>query len=119
MFKNRRIVILIIFVVAVGISFWAVSRYPALSSKAALSGTDAFEDPLTHETHFTVPDNTPLHTRVLYTSLNWYETNWRGMAFGLVHAAAFLTLLSYLPQKSFPNHGQISPAEKIISLIFP
>jgi uncharacterized membrane protein YraQ (UPF0718 family) len=100
MFKNRRIIILLIFVLAVGISFWGVSRYPALSNKAALSGTDAFEDPLTHEAHFAVPDNAPLHTRVLYTSLNWYATNWRGMAFGLVLAAAFLTLLSYFPKNS-------------------
>jgi uncharacterized membrane protein YraQ (UPF0718 family) len=100
MFKNRRIVILLVFVVAVGISFWGVSRYPALSNKAALSGTDAFQDPLTHEAHFVVPDNAPLHTRVFYTSLNWYETNWRGMAFGLVLAAAFLTLLSYFPKNA-------------------
>ncbi len=100
MFKNRRIVILLIFVVAVGISFWGVSRYPALSNKAALSGTDAFQDPLTHEAHFSVPDNAPLPTRVFYTSLNWYETNWRGMAFGLVLAAAFLTLLSYFPKNA-------------------
>ena len=100
MFKNRRIVILLIFVVGVGISFWAISRYPALSNKAALSGTDAFDDPLTNQAYFAVPDNAPLYTRVFYTSLNWYETNWRGMAFGLVLAAAFLTLLSYFPKKS-------------------
>lgn len=100
MFKNRRIVILLIFVVAVGISFWGVSRYPALTNKAALLGTDAFDDPLTHEAHFAVPDKAPLHTRVFYTSLNWYETNWRGMAFGLVLAAAFLTLLGYFPKNT-------------------
>lgn len=100
MFKDRRIVILLLFVVAVGILFWTVSRYPALSNKAALSGTDAFDDPLTHQAHFAVPDSAPLYTRVFYTSLNWYETNWRGMAFGLVLAAAFLTLLSYFPKKS-------------------
>jgi len=100
MFKNRRILILLIFVVAVGVSFWGVSRYPALSNKAALSGTDAFEDPLTHEAHFAVSDSAPLHIRVFYTSLNWYATNWRGMAFGLVLAAAFLTLLGYFPKNS-------------------
>ena len=100
MFKNRRIVILLIFVMGVAVSFWLASRYPALSSKAAMSGTDAFEDPLTHEAHFQVPDRAPFHIRVLYTSLNWYETNWRGMAFGLVLAAAFLTLLSYFPKQT-------------------
>ncbi|GJL79214.1 MAG: hypothetical protein NPINA01_22030 [Nitrospinaceae bacterium] len=100
MFKNRRIVILILFVAGVAVSFWLASRYPALGSKAALSGTDAFDDPLTHEAHFSVPDRAPLYTKVFYTSLNWYETNWRGMVFGLVLAAAFLTLLSYFPKKS-------------------
>jgi len=100
MLKNRRIVILLIFVLAVAVSFWLASRYPALSSKAALSGTDAFEDPLTHSAHFHVPENAPLYERVFFTTLNWYETNWRGMAFGLVLAGAFLTLLSYFPRKS-------------------
>jgi uncharacterized membrane protein YraQ (UPF0718 family) len=104
MFKNRRTIILLVFVVGVVASFWLASRYPALSNKAALSGTDAFEDPLTPTAHFHVPDNSPLYERVFFTTLNWYETNWRGMAFGLILAAAFLTLLSYFPKKS-SDHG--------------
>lgn len=100
MLKNRRIIILLIFVVGVAISFWLASRYPALSNKAAMSGVDAFEDPLTHDAHFPVSESAPLHERVFFTTLNWYETNWRGMVFGLILAAAFLTLLSYFPKKS-------------------
>ena len=65
-----------------------------------MSGTEAFEDPMTHQAHFHAPAKAPLHTRVLYTTLNWYETNWRGMAFGLILAGAFLTLLSYLPKQN-------------------
>ncbi len=103
MFKNRRIVALSIFILALTVGFWGSSRYPALSSKAALSGASGFEDPMTHQAHFKVPKNAPLHERVFYTTLNWYETNWRGMAFGLALAAAFLTLLTYLPKKPSPN----------------
>ncbi|NIU96890.1 MAG: hypothetical protein GWN57_11580 [Nitrospinaceae bacterium] len=88
------------FIAAVAAGFWGVSRYPALSDKAAMSGTEAFEDPMTHQAHFHVPDQASLPTRVLYTTLNWYETNWKGMAFGLVLAGAFLTVLSYLPKPS-------------------
>jgi hypothetical protein len=33
--------------IGVASSFWLVSRYPALDIKAALSGSEAFEDPLT------------------------------------------------------------------------
>jgi uncharacterized membrane protein YraQ (UPF0718 family) len=96
---NRRLTILIVFILLVMAGFWGSSRYPALSNKAALSGTAGFEDTMTHEAAFHIPDDATLPTQVLYTTLNWYETNWRGMAFGLVLAAAFLTLLSYLPNK--------------------
>jgi len=94
------VVILVVFIIGVVAAFWWVSRYPALGEKAAMSGTEAFEDPMTHQAHFHAPSKAPLHTRVLYTTLNWYETNWRGMAFGLVLAGAFLTLLSYFPKRN-------------------
>ena len=100
MFKNRRVVILVVFIIGVVACFWWVSRYPALGEKAAMSGTGAFEDPMTHQAHFHAPTKAPLHIRVFYTTLNWYETNWRGMAFGLILAGAFLTLLSYLPRQT-------------------
>ena len=100
MFKNRQVVILVAFIIGVVVAFWWVSRYPALGEKAAMSGTESFEDPMTHQAHFHAPMKAPLHTRVLYTTLNWYETNWRGMAFGLILAGAFLTLLSYLPKQN-------------------
>ena len=89
MLANRRFKILLIFLICVGCSFWLVSRYPALDTKAALSGMEAFEDPLTNEAHFHASRNADFYTRVMITTLNWYETNWRGMVFGLVIAAGF------------------------------
>ncbi len=80
MLKNRRVVILVVFIIGVVVCFWLVSRYPALGEKAAMSGAGAFDDPMTHQAHFHAPDKAPLHTRVFYTTFNWYETNWRGMA---------------------------------------
>lgn len=100
MTRNRKFIILLIFIIGVASSFWMVSRYPALDSKAALSGSEAFEDPLTHEAHFHAPLKASFLTRVVYTTLNWYETNWKGMAFGLVLAAGFYTLLKYIPRQS-------------------
>jgi uncharacterized membrane protein YraQ (UPF0718 family) len=97
---NRRFTVLLIFLICVACSFWLVSRYPALDTKAALSGTEAFEDPLTNEAHFHASRNANFATRVMITTLNWYQTNWRGMAFGLVIAAGFFTLLKYTPRQS-------------------
>ncbi len=103
MIRNRRVVFVAVFCLCVAVGFWLMSRYPALSSKAAMSGTEAFEDKLSHEAHFHVPPGADLTTRILYTTLNWYETNWKGMSFGLVLAGGFLALLSYLPKKPSPN----------------
>ena len=100
MTRNRKFIILLIFIIGVASSFWLMSRYPTLDSKAALSGSEAFEDPLTHEAHFHAPRHANFVTRVAYTTLNWYETNWRGMAFGLVLAAGFYTLFKYIPRQS-------------------
>ncbi len=97
--KNRRVLWMLIFTLAVAISFWLMSRYPTLGSKAAMSGTEAFEDTMTHQAHFKVPEKASIYTRIFYTTINWYETNWKGMAFGVVIAAAFLTLIGYLPKK--------------------
>jgi uncharacterized membrane protein YraQ (UPF0718 family) len=100
MTRNRKFIILLIFLAGIATSFWLVSRYPALDNKAALSGSEAFEDPLTHEAHFHAPKQANFFTKVTYTTLNWYETNWRGMAFGLILAAGFYTLLKYIPRQS-------------------
>ncbi len=99
MVKHRRTLLLLTFLIGVTVFFWSSSRYPALSDKAAMSGPAGFADPMTHEAHFTIPERAPVHEKVLYTTLNWYETNWRGMLFGLVIAAGFLTLLRYLPRQ--------------------
>jgi len=98
--QKRRIFFIIVLIVVLSLSFWLISRYPALDSKAAMSGMESFEDNLTPQAHFHVPTQAPFYTRVMYTTLNWYETNWKGMAFGLALAGAFLTLLSYLPRKN-------------------
>ena len=99
MIAKKRFTILIVFLIFASASFWLMSRYPALDSKAALSGMEAFEDPLTNEAHFHVSRKANFLSRVIVTTLNWYQTNWRGMVFGLVIAAGFFTLLKYTPRQ--------------------
>ncbi len=96
---SRRAIILIGFVILVCLSFWLVSRYPALGGKAAMSGMEAFDDPLTHNAHFKIPPGSSAYKRIFYSTLNWYETNWRGMTFGLILAGGFLALLNHLPKR--------------------
>ena len=44
-----------------------------------------------------------LPTRILKSSINWAYTNWRGMTFGLLFAAAALTILGNVRRRSFNN----------------
>ena len=62
--KSRHILTILAFTLLLILGFWWISRYPALNSKAAMSGMDAFEDPLTHQPHFSVPLKGSLSLRV-------------------------------------------------------
>ncbi len=81
--------------------FWTQSRYPALDEKALMSGAIQLEDPLGFEAKFPLNDAMSTVERIFYTTLNWINTNKKGMTFGILFAAAFLTALSYIRQRSF------------------
>lgn len=81
--------------------FWAGSRYPALDEKAMMSGAIQLEDPLGFEALFPLNAEMTIAERVLYSTLNWINTNKKGMIFGILFAAAFLTAASNFKQKSF------------------
>lgn len=81
--------------------FWTESRYPSLNSKAMMEGSLQLEDPLSFESLLTVDPSMPMWKKVVYTTVNWVKTNRRGMTFGIFIGAAFLTLIRYLPVRSF------------------
>jgi len=87
---NRRITLLIIFILGTALTFWLISRYPVLDSKAALSRVGAFEDKLTHQAHFHVPDDATLTTRRELRE----ETGYRAGTFkslGILHTSNCFT----------------------------
>ncbi|WP_238705112.1 FG-GAP-like repeat-containing protein [Parasedimentitalea marina] len=66
-----------------------------------MSGAIQLEDPLSFEAWFPLEADMVLWQRVFYSTLNWLHTNQQGMTFGILFAAGFMTLLAYLPRKSF------------------
>ena len=83
--------------------FWTQSRYPALNEKAMMSGAIQLEDPLGFEAKFPLSNDMATVEKVFFSTLNWINTNKKGMAFGILFAAAFLTLFGYLRRQSFRN----------------
>lgn len=99
--KRMRFILAALLVVLLAYLFWTGSRYPALDEKAMMSGSIQLEDSLSFEAKFPLTDDMTLIERVFWSTLNWINTNKKGMAFGVLFAAAFLTAASYLQKRSF------------------
>ncbi len=93
---NRiRFISALVLLVVLASLFWTSSRYPSLNDKALMGGAIELEDPLSFEAHLPVTNVDSTLTRILYSTINWLETNRIGMTFGVLFAATFLTLLGY------------------------
>ncbi len=94
--RDRRLLLTSFLLLGIASAFWSGSRYPALNEKAAMGGGVVLEDPLGFEARHPLDPTDPFPTRVAVTTFNWIDTNKQGMTFGLLFAAAFMTLLSLL-----------------------
>lgn len=99
-YKKRAAFALLLILVLAAL-FWTQSRYPALDDKMLMSGAIQLEDPISFEAVLPVSPDMPLVQRIAYSTINWIDTNKKGMSFGLALGAAFLTFFGYLQQRSF------------------
>ena len=97
LYKNRAFLLsLLIIIITTGV-FWSQSRIPALNQKAQM-GDRINIDAIAFDQVFVVTPGQPLYERTLKSSINWAYTNWKGMGFGFLLAASFITLLQTLPR---------------------
>ncbi|OUS26499.1 hypothetical protein A9Q99_18365 [Gammaproteobacteria bacterium 45_16_T64] len=102
LFEKRTIIsIALIFIIA--IFFWTQSRVPALNEKAMMGDRTVFSG-LAFDSIVAVNASDAFVWRVVGSSLNWAYTNWKGMAFGLLIASAFLVLFHILPKQRSNNY---------------
>ncbi|MEL6886693.1 MAG: FG-GAP-like repeat-containing protein [Pseudomonadota bacterium] len=87
--------------VVLAVLFWTGSRYPALDEKAMMSGAIQLEDSLSFEALVPLTPDMTLPERMFWSTINWIDTNRKGMTFGILFAAGFLTLAPYLRRRSF------------------
>jgi len=98
---EKRFLLAVLIVAVLAYLFWTGSRYPALNEKAMMSGAIQLEDALSFEAKFPITGDMTIYERIFWSTLNWINTNKKGMTFGVLFAAAFLTAASYLRTKSF------------------
>jgi len=73
--------------------FWIGSRYPSLQGKASADPNEALSTPLGFERVFPEPPADQHLRHIAWTSVEWALTNRQGMTFGLLLAAAMLTIV--------------------------
>ncbi len=98
---EKRLFFAVLLCALLAIVFWTQSRYPALNEKAMMSGAIQLEDPLGFEAKFPLTEQMGTLERIFFSTMNWINTNKKGMTFGILFAAAFLTLFGYLRRRSF------------------
>jgi len=100
---SRPFWIAILLVVAIAVTFWTTSRYPRLDEKAQMVGIVPLEGPITFTSIYAVDPESPLLVRVLQTAANWANENKKGMTFGLLFAAALLTVAAFVRRRRDPG----------------
>jgi uncharacterized membrane protein YraQ (UPF0718 family) len=100
---NKRILFVCAVIIVTAVTFWSGSRYPSLDQKAIMGGSAALEDPLAFEASIQIQPNDGTMERIVYTTINWIETNLEGMAFGLMIGACLLTLISMVRVRGHRN----------------
>lgn len=98
---EKRFLLAVLLVAVLAYLFWTGSRYPALNEKMLMSGAIQLEDGLSFEAKYPITPDMTIPEHIYYSTLNWINTNKKGMTFGVLFAAAFLTAAAYLKQKSF------------------
>ena len=98
---EKRLIFALLMVAVLAVLFWTQSRYPQLDEKAMMSGAIQLEDPISFDPIYPVTPDMPVIERIGKTTVNWLDTNKKGMTFGVLIAAAFLTLFGYLQKRSF------------------
>ncbi len=102
---DARIVITGALIATICAIFWLGSRYPALQAKAGADPDEALSTPLGFEGHFPEPRADQKFKRILWVATEWAVTNKQGMTFGILLAAALLTVVPLLPR---PRRGKFA-----------
>ncbi len=100
MLRNKRLTVATLFTILIASVFWTQSRAPALNEKAQMGLRTDFSS-IAFDILLPVSSEQPILERVARSTVNWAYTNWKGMTFGLLFAAAALTILGSVRRRSF------------------
>jgi uncharacterized membrane protein YraQ (UPF0718 family) len=98
--RNKRLIAAALIAAVIAGVFWSQSRIPALNEKAQMGLRTNFGE-IAFEIALPVTPDQGVAERVFRTTVNWGYTNLQGMTFGLLFAAAILTIFANLRRRQF------------------
>lgn len=93
--RDKRFLLLLLFLVGMSAFFWTSSRYPALDSKSGM-GTEGAIQGIAFDIVVHVSGDQSWPVQVFYSFVNWLETNRKGMIYGILLAAGLMSILPLL-----------------------
>ena len=100
--KDKRFQITLSITLVVAGYFWTQSRVPALNEKASM-GSEVHINALGFESIVVSSPNDPLWRRVGVETINWAQTNRKGMAFGVVFGGLMMTLFGIVGHRRYKS----------------
>lgn len=100
--RSKALFLLIACLVATSLNFWLTSRYPDLGTKSALGG-DAPLSGLGFGPLYPISPTFTIYEKLFYGTINWLDTNRRGMTFSFILGAFLLSFLPLVDVKKFKS----------------
>lgn len=102
MIHGKKIFFTLLIVLTIGFAFWTGSRYPQLNEKAMMGGEMPLSGLSFDIVHYTDASDS-LWEKTYYNTINWLETNKKGMTFGILFAAGIMLLFSLVDNEKISN----------------
>ena len=99
---NKKLIILFTSLAIIAFLFWTGSRYPQLSEKALL-GMDTPSMGISFDLVRDVQERDPWLLQIFTHTLNWLETNKKGMTFGILFGTVLMLIFSILKERRSKN----------------
>ena len=98
----KPLILLSIYTSILCLYFWTTSRYPELSAKAVIGNNSPLAN-LGFSPVITVNESFSFWEKVFAETINWIDTNKKGMSFSFLMGACFLSLLPLVRRKQFKS----------------
>ena len=100
--RDKRMLLAIILLGTVAVIFWSTSRVPQLNEKAMMGG-EANISTISFDVVLPVLAEDPVWRQIAHGTVNWIQTNKKGMTFGVIFGACMMVLLSLMRRRSFES----------------